>query len=176
MDLWNRFIVGDERAFTELMDAYVDMLFRYGTRCCQDEELVRDTIQELFIKLWERRRHLGAEANAKAYLFASLRRMLFRKMRQRPETIPYPDFENFENLFAVELSVEQRLIRRERVQSMEQQLKRKMALLPVRQKEVVYLRFFENMKREQICDIMKIRPQTVSNLLQNALGKLRASF
>lgn len=176
MDLWSRFIIGDKKAFKELMDTYIVLLFKYGTRFCQDEELVKDTIQDLFIKLWERRKRLSPEANAKAYLFASLRRMLFRKIRKQPETVPYDDIEKFVSLFAMEISVEQRFIRDERLQFMEQQMKMKIATLPARQKEVVYLKFFMDMNREQICKVMQISPQTVSNLLQNALKKLRADL
>jgi DNA-directed RNA polymerase specialized sigma24 family protein len=45
--------------------------------------------------------------------------------------------------------------------------------LPERQKEVVYLKFFESLSREEISHILEIAPQTVSNILQIALGKLR---
>ncbi len=168
--------MGNKKAFAELMDTYIGPLFKYGTRFCLEEELVRDTIQELFIKLWERRERLSPEANAKAYLFTSLRRMLFRKIRKQPETVPYDDLENFVNLFAMEISVEQRFIRDERLRFLEQQLKMKIAMLPARQKEVVYLKFFMDMNREQICNVMQISPQTVSNLLQNAFKKLRTDL
>ena len=45
--------------------------------------------------------------------------------------------------------------------------------LPQRQREVVYLRFFQSMSRDEIAVVMEIAPQTVSNILQIALGKLR---
>jgi RNA polymerase sigma factor (sigma-70 family) len=47
-------------------------------------------------------------------------------------------------------------------------------VLPKRQKEIIYLKFFENLGREEIADIMQISPQAVSNLLQKALKNLRA--
>ncbi len=176
MDLWNQFIIGDRKAFKELMETHIGQLFKYGCKFCQEEELVRDTIQELFIKLWERRTNLSPEANAKAYLFASLRRMLFRKVRRQPETVSYDDLEDSVNFFSMEISVEQRVIRDEHLRFVEQQMKMKIAALPARQKEVIYLKFFMDMNREQMSDIMQISPQTVSNLLQNALRKLRTDL
>lgn len=176
MDLWNQFIAGDRRAFKELMQTHINLLFEYGVKFCQDEELVKDTIQELFIKLWERRTRLSPAANVKAYLFASLRRMLFRKISNRPKTVNYDDLEDHVTFFNMEISVEQRYIKDENLRFMEQQIKMKIAALPARQKEVVYLKFFMGMRREQISSIMEISPQTVSNLLQNALKKLRTDL
>ncbi|PPL02893.1 RNA polymerase sigma factor [Parapedobacter indicus] len=176
MDLWTQFITGDRKAFKELMETHVGPLFKYGIKFCREEELVRDTIQDLFIRLWERREHLSTEANAKAYLFASLRRMLFRKIQKQPDTVPYDNLEDAVNFFSMEISVEQRFISDERLRFVEQQMKMKIAALPTRQKEVIYLKFFMDMNREQISNIMQISPQTVSNLLQNALKKLRTDL
>lgn len=41
--------------------------------------------------------------------------------------------------------------------------------LPNGQKEVVYLKFFQELSRDQIDQIMDTAPQTVSNLLQLAI-------
>ncbi len=48
--------------------------------------------------------------------------------------------------------------------------------LPTRQKEVVYLKFFQDLNRDDISRAMSISPQTVSNLLQLALKKLRTEL
>ena len=45
--------------------------------------------------------------------------------------------------------------------------------LPARQKEVIYLKFFETLSREEIANVLEIAPQTVSNILQIALAKLK---
>src|SRR5690606_8853847 len=119
---------------------------------------------------------LSPAANVKAYLFASLRRMLFRKINRDPKVVNYDDLEDQVTFFNMEISVEQRYIRDESLRFIEQQIQMKVAALPARQKEVVYLKFFMDMSREQISNIMQISPQTVSNLLQNALKKLRTDL
>ena len=47
--------------------------------------------------------------------------------------------------------------------------------LPKRQKEVIYLHYFEDMDYNQIAEIMSINYQSVLNLTQKALQKLRSA-
>jgi RNA polymerase sigma factor (sigma-70 family) len=46
--------------------------------------------------------------------------------------------------------------------------------LPARQKEAIYLRYYEDMEYKQIAEIMNVNYQSVLNLIQKALNKLRA--
>jgi DNA-directed RNA polymerase specialized sigma24 family protein len=48
--------------------------------------------------------------------------------------------------------------------------------LPPRQKEVIFLKFYQGFDRNEIAQAMDITPQTVSNLLQIALNKLKGDF
>jgi len=51
-----------------------------------------------------------------------------------------------------------------------------LAALPVRQREVIYLKYYQELSREEISAMLSITPQTVSNLLQMAYGQLRKRF
>ena len=46
------FKAGDDRAFSQIYETYADLLFSYGMRFTSNREIVRDTLQELFIKLY----------------------------------------------------------------------------------------------------------------------------
>lgn len=76
--------------------------------------------------------------------------------------------------FQVEFSVEEQFIEDEAVGQRAEQLKKLLNTLPARQKEVVYLRFFQELSRDEIAGVMAITPQTVSNLLQLAFKQLRS--
>lgn len=75
--------------------------------------------------------------------------------------------------FQIEFSVEEQFIENEAVSRRAEQLKKLLNTLPARQKEVVYLRFFQELSRDEIAGVMTITPQTVSNLLQLAFKQLR---
>ena len=48
--------------------------------------------------------------------------------------------------------------------------------LPDRQKEVIHLRFFMNLKNEEIAEVLNINYQSVSNLLVRALKKIKTLY
>lgn len=74
--LWDDFRKGDESAFSALFTLYSDVLFRYGIKFVKDQGLVKDCIQELFIKLHKNRANLSSTNNPLLYLFKSLKNKL----------------------------------------------------------------------------------------------------
>ncbi|WP_144080141.1 RNA polymerase sigma factor [Flectobacillus major] len=169
--LWQRFLAGDKQAFGELMNLHVRTLFHYGSKFSKDKEFIKDCIQDLFLILWERRNNLSKDIAVKPYLMASLRRHIHRNASQ-VKVMDFPREEGVDT-FDVEFSVEDRFIANEMSLSQAQRISESLNLLPKRQKEVVYLKYFQGLDREQISDIMEIAPQTASNLLQMAIRQLK---
>ena len=168
---WKLFLAGDAHAFESLMSRHFQALFHYGSKFSRDREFVKDCIQDLFLNLWEKRENLGSDVVVRAYLMASLRRQMHRAAQSR---LPADESEDLEDgLFDMCLSVEQDFIENESNLALTEKLKSLVDQLPARQKEVIYLRFFQDLDRTQISLIMGVSPQTVSNLLQIALKQLK---
>ena len=174
MFIWQQFLQGDKKSFEQLMKLHYTALFNYGSKFTADAELVKDCIQELFLGLWDRRLRLSTHVNPRAYLIASLRRLLHRKIQSESRFLTYQGTIDLSDIF--ELSVEQKQINNESLQLLAKAIAAAIATLPKRQKEVVYLKFFQNLSRYEIAKVMGNNPQTVSNLLQLALKKLRIDF
>jgi RNA polymerase sigma factor (sigma-70 family) len=79
--LWNEFLAGSKQAFERIFLAHYDELYRYGVRLIGDEEAVKDCIQNLFQRLWQRRKVLGAVEEIRPYLFAALRHHITDEVR-----------------------------------------------------------------------------------------------
>ena len=75
--------------------------------------------------------------------------------------------------FSVEFSADLRLIDEEHEVYQLRKLEQVMNQLPARQKELIYLRFHQNLSFEQIAEIMQLGRQSVYNLLQKSLLSLR---
>ncbi|MES2276736.1 MAG: sigma-70 family RNA polymerase sigma factor [Bacteroidota bacterium] len=174
--LWKSFLLGDATAFEQLIAQHFRHLVNYGTKFTDDKELVKDTIQELFIRFWDKRANLSDDVNPRAYLTASLRRALHRKIQSLSRFQNFADVENTSDLFEMELSVEARLIEKEYGKNIAIKIAQNLEALPKRQKEVVYLKFFQELSRDEISEIMGISAQTVSNLLQMAIKNLRTKI
>ncbi|CCH02338.1 RNA polymerase, sigma-24 subunit, ECF subfamily [Fibrella aestuarina BUZ 2] len=168
--LWAGFMAGDETALNTLMTTHYRSLFRYGTRFSKDREFIKDAIQDLFLHLWERRTFLRKDVAIKPYLMASLRRAMHRNV---PSGRPNLELGDEQEAFAFVFSVEEQFIQHETTFQRTQRMQQLLDTLPRRQKEVIYLKYFQELDRDHIAQVMDIAPQTVSNLLQLALRQLR---
>jgi RNA polymerase sigma factor (sigma-70 family) len=155
------------------MHFYFRPLSNYGLRFTTDKEVIKDAIQELFIVVWERRSHLAIAINVKSYLFSSFRRLLLRTLKKIHKTATLTLDSNYTENFALILGVDDKIIQTEDALKLSKHFNILISNLPDRQKEVVYLKFFESLNREEISIVLEIAPQTVSNILQIALDKLR---
>ncbi|MCD8164698.1 MAG: hypothetical protein LUE93_00260 [Bacteroides sp.] len=72
--IWNDFRSGNQKAFSLLYEYYFDILYRYGMKFVSDENIVKDSIQDLFIKIYNNRDNLSSTTEPKFYLLFSLKK------------------------------------------------------------------------------------------------------
>ena len=78
--LWEDFRKGEKYALSHVYYKYADLLFRYGKKFTSDDELVKDTIQDLFFDLIRTRSTLGTTNHIYYYLIKAFRRRLFHNL------------------------------------------------------------------------------------------------
>jgi RNA polymerase sigma factor (sigma-70 family) len=169
--LWQQLLTGDDAAMAPLLKRMARPLFHYGSKFTPDRELIKDCIQDVLLDVWEQREAVSAYIPARAYLMASLRRKIHRRV---VKGAVFSAFASPNDLpFDVTYTVQDRIIEDETARQVARRVQHLLNSLPKRQQEVVYLKFFHNLDREHIAETMGVAPQTVSNLLQLALQKLR---
>lgn len=168
-ELWASFRAGSEHAFNVLVDRHYAPLFRYGTKMQPDTDAVKDCLQDLFTNIWNRRRTLSEVDQVRFYLMASLRRDLYRLAQKGSRTVGLPD----QHLFDVDFSAEHLLIVEDEQAENARRVSRLLNQLTPRQKEAVYLKFYENLDNSRIAELMNINYQVVANVLSLALRRLR---
>ncbi|MEZ4909536.1 MAG: sigma-70 family RNA polymerase sigma factor [Saprospiraceae bacterium] len=171
--LWSRFKSGQHAALREIYDRHVYSLYQYGRRFCDDTSLVEDAIHDLFVNIWEKRNTLGDTDTIIGYLCVALRRDLIKKVKQNQSTI-HPSTDEIPEHF--DWSIEDTLLSSEQQNADSVKIERAMAKLSARQREAIYLKFFEEMSYEDICNIMQLNYQSARNLIARAIIELRQSF
>lgn len=170
--LWRAFKQGDEAAFALLYQRYVRVLFSYGKKITPDEQAVEDAIQDLFVELWQSRSRLSDVDSARFYLFRSLRRKIHTSIR--PDQIASERWETTgEWLLPTSPATETEVINAEMARLQTTDLQASLKKLPLRQYEVLMLYYYQDFSYAQIAAILSINEQSVRNLLQRALYKLR---
>lgn len=154
------------QSFDELFLEYHPLLYRYGNKLSSNSYLIEECIQELFIYIYEQEIVLSTIRHTKAYLFTSFRRRLLKKIKATKT--PISDLPS-----DLQFSPEDFIIQQEAFQQQEQWIHTILNKLPWRQREVLYLRFFNNLSAKEIAEVMGIQRQVVSNVVYKALKKLR---
>lgn len=170
--LWTAIQQGDEQAFAHLYDRYFERLYEYGMRLHPNDDVVKDVIQELFIKLWTNKDNLSTSVDARPYLLVALRGTLYNRLRPRRNAIMVA-FNQQEHDFLAHFSTEHAYIKKEQLQAQQQQLLQALNELNARQKEILYLRYFEELDYEQIAVIMDISVKGAYKLVARALKNMR---
>lgn len=170
--LWNQFREGDENAFARLYDLFSDMLYRYGMKFMENEDSVKDCIQELFIKLYSNRQSLSATDNPRLYLFKALKNRLIDEIRADKHLV-YVSPQDLH--FSVEYYYDPEEESQED-SDVKAQFEKVISLLTDRQKEVIYLRYQMEMSYEDIAELLNINYQSVRNLIHRAIEKVRSEM
>ncbi|MEA5256678.1 sigma-70 family RNA polymerase sigma factor [Arcicella aquatica] len=170
--LWNHFRAGDEVAFTQLSKQYYKTLVHYGRKFTSNNQIIEDAIQDLLIKLWIRRASLNEVESVKFYLLRAFRNQLFKTL-QLFKAVPLED--DFNDIH-VEDSSEISFIAEESSNSINSKVSSSLKQLPERQREILYLRFYQDLRVEEIAQLLQIKPQSVSNTIQRALATIRENW
>ncbi len=171
---WQRLREGDKSALEAIYRSQVAALLQYGLKFTSDQSLVEDCLHDLFVRLWQNRAKLGDTTSVEAYLFASLRRAIIRELK-KGQRFDAPERED-DPRFGAELAVDTMITDQEISDEQAQRLKAAFSKLSDRQREAVYLRYYQEMEYEAICAAMDINYQSVRNLVAAGLRSLRAIF
>ncbi|SEV99466.1 RNA polymerase sigma factor [Chitinophaga arvensicola] len=170
--LWEALQQGSQQAFAAIYDRYFQRLYEYGMRLHPDEDLVKDAIQELFIKLWTNKETLSTSVNPRPYLLVALRSTIYNRLRPRKNTVVI-SFDQEQHDFLANFSAESAYIKKEQLQAQHQQLLHALNQLNARQKEILYLRFFEELDYDSIAAIMNLSVKGAYKLSARALQNMR---
>lgn len=165
--LWSKVMEGDQDALAFIYSTHFHSLYRYGMKLHADGNLVKDCIHDLFTGIWLSRERLSVTDSIKFYLLASLKRKIGRQQQGVFSRL----FEHAEEPFTH--SREEDLIKEQASAERTQKLEKVMSNLPRRQREILYLRFYEGLDTQQTAEIMSLSVNSTYVLLSKALNYLK---
>lgn len=175
INLWKRILKDDRNALSLLFRKYYQPLLRYGFRIIPRSELVKDSIQELFYTIWNSRQRLDNIDHVRSYLYASMRRSLFRQAEIEQSRYDRDQSYTLETE-QVNMNREQIIIIEEIRREESDKLKKALGALSGRPKEVAFLKFYGGLSTDEICDVMGINKQSVYNYTRRAIASLQESL
>lgn len=170
---WKLFLEGNDEAYSWLYTHYIQLLYQYGLQITPNTEVIKDCIQDIFVKIYRNRKKLSIPQSVKTYLLISLRNSIYNVFSQ--ERIQEAYLFNFHQMEHTDV-VENSFLSEEEQREQRNEIERILSVLTPRQREIIYYRFIEEMDYDEICQIMELNYQSAYNLLQRSLQKIRETF
>jgi len=170
--VWRSFKDGDIAALECIYKENFEALYAYGCKFTDDQLLVEDCIHDLFINISTKKSNLAETTSVRYYLMTALRRMIFYKKNAHTHHVEILK-KNTSLLFYEETNAEIKICNKEKNETLKRIMKHYVLELPKRQKQAIYLRFFENLEYDQIAHIMHINTNSVYKVIYKGLKKIK---
>ena len=83
---------GNKETINELYTHYSQRLYRFAVGYLKSEEDARDVIQEVFIRLWNKREELKKDTNLEAFLFTVAKNTIISEFRKKISNKEYLEY------------------------------------------------------------------------------------
>jgi RNA polymerase sigma factor (sigma-70 family) len=154
--------------YRQLYTRYYPKLYNYGKKFTPDIVLVEDSIQDIFLDYWKRSSDALQPEALNSYLFSAFRYSLFKKIgSQKRLTSLQPEYEE------PDFSADHFIIARETSGGLEAKMREALQQLTGRQREALFLRFYEGLSYEEIAGIMGISVKASYKLMARSLLQLK---
>ncbi len=171
--LWDFARHGDAKALSVLYRRHYDLMFNFGLKYAGDEEVVKDCIQDIFVKFSVSRR-LSHTDYVRSYFLTALRNSILDKMAARK-----PTDELDERVFRMEIedaAIERLFSHNDEQVTLGKRLMAAYGELTENQRTAIYLRFVSGLSYKEIAAILEINPQSSMNLVSRAVARLRSKL
>ena len=175
--LWRKIQKGDEKSFAELYDLYVEKLYKFVFLKINNQAKAEEIVQDIFLKLWK----LGQDEakrevrNVLALLYKMARFAVIDYYRST-NAAKAKEIVSIDELAASqELEITVDIVHEEEMDQEYalEEVKRALAELPEIYKDVVIMRFMDEMDYKEIAEVIGKEEGNVRVLVHRALKKLR---
>ena len=171
-NLADRLKASDQGAYATIFRRMQEPLLRYVYRITKDEALALDVLQDVFLKLWEKRQEIEVKVSLKALLYAMARNRALNVNRNRNRMKYDTELINENTTEISESMVEHEL----QAGQLDAFFKTWIKELPPRRGEAFVLSRFHAMSNKEIGEVMGLSKRTVDTHIVHALRHLRKRY
>lgn len=166
--LWERVAAGDKEAYADLFRDFYKRLYNYGKKFTADESLVEDAAQETLLIIWQKRKSIPTITYPETYSYSIFRNTLFNRLKTQQR---YGDEATVAE--EPEFGIDHIIINRETETLTAEKIKKALASLTSRQREAIFLRFYEGLPYEEVANTLGITTKATYKIVARALDELR---
>ncbi|MDR6784421.1 RNA polymerase sigma-70 factor (family 1) [Pedobacter africanus] len=161
----------DELAYTEIYNRYKGVLYLHAYSRLKNVEEVNDMIQELFAKLWDKRKTLILKTNLSNYLYTAVRNRVIDFIAHKKIESDY--ISGFQQFINQGEAVTDHLLREKELSRI---IEDEIQSLPSKMRQVFELSRKQNHSHREIAYALTLSEKTVKKHVNNALKILRVKL
>ncbi|NHE57413.1 RNA polymerase sigma factor [Cyclobacterium plantarum] len=162
---------GDPNAFQQLYEKFSSKILSTCKKMYLPHEDAEEVVQEVFLKVWEKREGLDSSLSFNAYLFTIMRCSIFKRSRKNAMDVAYKTYQ-LNNGTGASCYTEEALD----FEELKVFSERIIDALPKGQQKIFRLKFTENLTADEIASRLHLSKRTVENQLYKANKKLKQEF
>ena len=164
-ELAEAIIRNDPAAFKQLYCRYFKLLIHFAWYRLHSMDTAKELVQELFSRIWIKRKWINPDKSIKAYLYKSLNNLIINHAKLYSSQTKSLESLGNENLLANENEIENKIDFQNAIDSLPEKLK------------IVYtLNRFDGYKYSEIAEICSISVKAVEKRMSQAFEILRKTF
>jgi len=170
IELFLKLKEGDEKAFQTLFRKFYSSLCQYARQFLNDSESAEEAVQDMFVKIWERRTVLNIDASVRHYFFRAIRNQCLNQIQHEKIKKQYAGKvleSSSQEIDPGHFYLEVDLIER---------IEKSIEALPPKRKEIFRLSREQGLKYKEIADTLNISIKTVEAQMGLALKHLRTEL
>lgn len=162
--IYNMRANNDERAFYQLFNHYFPGMLSFATSIVKNKQSAQELVENVFVKLWERRHLLVEIENFPAYLYTAVKNSCYTHLKNRPDF----SFEDIGDEFAYNQTPETNLTQQENIKKILEAIN----ALPPRCRLIFRLIKDEGLKYSEVAQLLDISERTVNAQLTIAIARI----
>lgn len=176
-NLWVRAKNDDYAAFEKIYRCYNLLLKRYAKNYLKESHLIDEAVQGLFVEIYEKRKSLTISKNLPAYLCVLLRRRIANEFERSKMYVKMDEQDGDMLLLSDSETIEGNIVYGEHSTERYNLLKRSVeSKLSKRQREIIKLRFYDDLSNNEIAGKLGVDYGTVRNTISRALSNIRRQY
>jgi len=162
---------GDVAAFERLYRSLEPKLYAFALKLVRHREDAEEIVQEVFMKVWERRSQLDPNHNLDGYLFTTAKHLVYNKARRHAYEFAFSQYLSTHGIVA-ENATQNLLEHQELAQLFEEAC----AAMPPIRRQVFAMSRTEGLSNQEIATALNTSNSNIENHINKALKVLRQKF
>jgi len=161
---------GEKKAFDYIYNKYSGLVYSIAFKILQNNADAEEIAQDIFISLWQKDNYNPDRASLKTFLALLTRSRALDRLRKGSRSSAFLE-QNQKNLY--ETNSEQSPLETLETKHQQELLQNALTQLPIEQKTILILNYFEGLSRSQIAEKLNLPVGTVKSRVRLAFVQLK---